>query len=223
MAGTINPSTQSPLPSALDALPERLAHRLVEPLPGWSAHAPYQPELSFGRHRGPAEFGARPAAVLVVLYPHEGQWYLPLILRPAHMLDHASQVSLPGGAIEPRETSQEAAFREFSEELGVPSTDLQLLGQLSELYLFASNFHVMPWVAALPTRPAWLPNRHEVERVLEVPLGHLSDPANSGRFERRQGPIAFTAPCFHWDGERIWGATSMVLAELVSIVNQLPR
>ena len=96
--------------------------------------------MSFGRHRGPAEFGARRAAVLVVLYPHEGQWHLPLILRPAHMLDHAGQVSLPGGTIEPRETSQEAAFREFSEELGVPSTDLQMFGQLSELYLFASNF-----------------------------------------------------------------------------------
>ncbi len=204
MARQINPSTRSPLPGTTDALPERLARLLAEPLPGWSADAPYQPELSFGRHRGPAEFGARRAAVLVVLYPHKGQWHLPLILRPAHMLDHASQVSLPGGTIEPRETSQEAAFREFSEELGVPSTDLQLLGQLSELYLFASNFQVMPWVAALTTRPTWLPNQHEVDRVLEVPLAHLSNPANTGRFERRQGPIAFTAPCFHWDGERIW-------------------
>jgi 8-oxo-dGTP pyrophosphatase MutT (NUDIX family) len=203
-------------------LPARLASRLQQPLPSWSAQARYQPELSFGRHRGPAQFDARPAAVLILLYPHRGEWHVPLILRPAHMLDHAGQVSLPGGAIEPGETGQQAALREFYEELGVPAGDVRLLGPLSELYLFASNFRIEPWVGAIDDDPAWNPSQREVDRLLEVPLAHLMDPANTGTFERRQRGVSFRAPCFCWDSERIWGATSMVLAELVAIAKELP-
>src|SRR5262249_39444965 len=91
--GTLNPD-----------LPQQLAALLREPLPGWRAHVRFQPELSFGRHQGPPPQDARKAAVLALLYPRDDQWHVPLILRPAHMLDHASQVSLPGGVIEPGES-----------------------------------------------------------------------------------------------------------------------
>lgn len=202
-------------------LPARLANRLTKPLPSWAAQARYQPDLSFGRHRGPAQFDARPAAVLILLYPRQGEWHIPLILRPGHMADHAGQVSLPGGTIEPGETGQQAALREFYEELGVPARDVRLLGPLSELYLFASNFRIEPWVGAIDTCPTWSPSHGEVERLMEVPLAHLIDPANTTTFERRQRGISFRAPCFRWDTERIWGATSMVLAELVAVVEEL--
>jgi 8-oxo-dGTP pyrophosphatase MutT (NUDIX family) len=201
-------------------LPNRLAKRLQQPLPGWTAQARFQPELSFGRHRGPAPAGARPAAVLVVLYPHRGAWHLPLMLRPLHMPDHGGQVSLPGGMIEPGESSRQAALREYTEELGAPSEGLSVLGQLSPLYLFASNFQITPWIAVTDTTPSWHPSVREVERLLEVSIPHLLDPANTGHVERRQRGLAFRAPCFNWQSERIWGATSMILAELVAAVRE---
>jgi len=197
-------------------LPDQLAARLREPLPGWAVQSSYQPELSFGRHLGPAPGDARAAAVLILLYPHHDHWHIPLTLRPAHMLDHASQVSLPGGVIELGESSQEAALREFTEETGAPADAIRILGQLSELYLFASNYLILPWVGTTECYPAWNPNPGEVERLLEVPLAHLSDPANSGAMERRQRGLTFSAPCFQWETDRIWGATSMVLAELIA-------
>jgi 8-oxo-dGTP pyrophosphatase MutT (NUDIX family) len=203
-------------------LPEQLAARLKQPLPGWSAQAGYQPELSFGRHRGPAPAGARPAAVLIVLYPHEQAWHVPLMLRPLHMPDHGGQVSIPGGLIEAGENSRQAALREYEEELGAPADTLRVLGQLSPLYLFASNYQILPWVAAAESTPQWKPSEREVERLLEVPLLHLLDPNNTSHVERRQRGLAFRAPCFVWDSERIWGATSMILAELVSVMRELP-
>ena len=203
-------------------LPCELAACLALPLPGWSAQARFQPELSFGRHRGPAPARARPAAVLVLLYPHRGSWHIPLILRPAHMLDHANQVSLPGGVIETGESSRQAALREFTEELGAAADGVELLGRLSELYLFASDYRVLPWVGAVDVPPQWNPSAHEVQRVLEVPLVHLLDPANVGSFERGQRGVAHTAPCYRFESERIWGATSMILAELVEILVRLP-
>jgi 8-oxo-dGTP pyrophosphatase MutT (NUDIX family) len=201
-----------------DSLPARLADRLKQPLPHWAAQARYQPELSFGRHRGPAELAARPAAVLIALYRRDGHWHLPLIVRPAHMLDHAGQVSLPGGVIERGETARQAALREYAEELGAPSDDVDLLGRLSNLYLFASNFRIEPWVGVVRQLPRFAPNHDEVARVLEVPLRHLLDPGNTGAFERRQGDVRFQAPCFRFDSECIWGATSMVLAELAAVL-----
>lgn len=205
-----------------DSLPATLAGRLKQPLRHWSAQAGFQPELSFGRHRGPAEHDARAAAVMIALYPHGGNWHLPLIVRPKHMVDHAGQVSLPGGSVERGETPKQAALREYSEELGAPSEDVRVLGRLSELYLFASNFRIEPWVGVLAERPNWRPSRHEVERLLEVPLDHLLDANNSTTFERRHGPIAYCAPCVRFESEHIWGATSMVLAELKAVIEGLP-
>jgi 8-oxo-dGTP pyrophosphatase MutT (NUDIX family) len=202
-------------------LPAQLSARLEQPLPGWSAQARYQPELSFGRHRGPAPAGARPAAVLVLLYPRGAEWHVPLILRPIHMPDHAGQVSLPGGVIEPGESSRDAALREYEEELGAAGEGLEILGQLTPLYLFASNFQITPWVAAAAAAPRWEPSPREVERLLEIPLSHLADPRNTGQIERRQRGLAFHAPCFLWENQRIWGATSMILAELVATIEAL--
>jgi 8-oxo-dGTP pyrophosphatase MutT (NUDIX family) len=156
--------------------------------------------------------------VLVLLYPRGDAWHIPLILRPDHMLDHASHVSLPGGVIEAGESSRQAALREFTEELGAPADAIEMLGRLTELYLFASDYRVIPWVGAISTTPSWNPSPREVQRVLEVPLTHLSDPANLGSFDRGQRGVAHSAPCFHFESERIWGATSMVLAELVAIM-----
>jgi 8-oxo-dGTP pyrophosphatase MutT (NUDIX family) len=190
--------------------------RLQEPLPGWPAQVRFQPELSFGRHRGPAGADARAAAVLVLVYPRQGEWHVPLILRPAHMPDHAGQISLPGGVIEPGESSREAALREFTEELGAAAEGLEILGQLSPLYLFASNYQITPWVAAAHGEPAWRPSSFEVERLLEVPLAHLLDPRSHGTLERRQRGLTFHAPCYLWQDERIWGATSMILAEFLA-------
>jgi 8-oxo-dGTP pyrophosphatase MutT (NUDIX family) len=199
-----------------------LETRLRSPLPNWAAQVRYQPELSFGRHRGPAETGARQAAVLIALYPREGLWHLPLIVRPKHMIDHAGQVSLPGGVIEPGESGRDAALREYSEELGAPPEDVRLLGRLSDLYLFASNFCIEPWVGVVAAAPRFSPSRDEVDRVLEVPLAHLLDPCNTTAFERRIGAISFSAPCFCFDSQCIWGATSMVLAELAAALDELP-
>jgi 8-oxo-dGTP pyrophosphatase MutT (NUDIX family) len=159
--------------------------------------------------------------VLVVLYPRLDDWHLPPIVRPLHMPDHAGQVSLPGGVIEPGESSREAALREYHEELGAGGEELEILGQLSPLYLFASNFQITPWVAAAPSAPRFSPSEREVERLLEIPLNHLIDPRNTGRVERRQRGLEFHAPCFVWDNQRIWGATSMILAELVASIERL--
>jgi len=210
---------QSRLPHRLDShLPERLQARLAEPLPGWRVQRRLQPELSFGRHFGPPPATARHAAVLVLLYEHAGRWHVPLTLRPEALGAHGGQISLPGGVLEPNERSSDAALRELREELGVSADGLQLIGQLSSVYLFASNFQITPWLATSRRRPDFAPNPAEVDLLLEVPLDHLRDPSNFGSVERQKLGVIFRAPALRFGSHEIWGATSMILAELLALI-----
>jgi len=204
-----------------DSLPELLRARLREPLPGAAIGPRYGPGSGSARHDDQAPPDARPAAVLALFYPREGRWHLPLTLRPSHLPDHAGQVCLPGGAIEPGETSGEAAVREFHEELGAADQPIEMLGRLSPLYLPGSGFRVQPWVAATDCRPPLTPNPAEVDQILEVPLAHLLDPANLGSHQRRDKGRPHTAPHFAWQTYRIWGATCMILGELVTLLEEL--
>jgi 8-oxo-dGTP pyrophosphatase MutT (NUDIX family) len=159
--------------------------------------------------------------VLILLYPREERWHLPLTLRPGHLPDHAHQVCLPGGALESGETSAQAAVREFHEELGGEGVELRLLGRLSPIYVQASNFRVDPWVASTLGVPHWTPNPHEVEQLLEVPLEHLLDPANLSSAEREFQGTVFTAPHFVWQSVPVWGATCRMLGEFIAVLESL--
>jgi len=201
-------------------LPQQLSQRLAAGLPGPKAGTRFGSRPPLWPYYDPPP-AARRAAVLVLLYPHDGRWHLPLTLRPAHLADHPGQVSLPGGAIEPGENSRQAAVREFHEELGAAATQIEMLGELSPLYVPASNFRVAPWVAVTTERPRFDPNRAEVEELIEVPLGHLVDPANLDSHTRRDQDGRYTAPHFIWEPHRIWGATCLILGELVMVVEGL--
>jgi 8-oxo-dGTP pyrophosphatase MutT (NUDIX family) len=180
----------------------------------------FEPRPRPVRHdESPAD--ARAAAVLLLFYPHHDAWHLPLTLRPSHLPDHAGQVSLPGGAVEPGETGQQAALREFHEELGAAGHPIELLGRLSPLYVAVSNFRVEPWVGATGVRPPLAPNPAEVEKLLEVPLDHLLSPANFGTHQCEDGACRYVAPHFAWQEHRIWGATCMILGELVTLLEEL--
>lgn len=202
-------------------LPDRLADRLSRPLPGPMVDSRFEPRPRLGRHYGSSPPDAKPAAVLLLLYPHEGCWRLPLTLRPEHLPAHGGQVSLPGGAIEAGETSREAALREFQEELGPVQEPIRVLGPLSPIYVYASHYRIEPWVAAADRRPAMIANPDEVAELLEIPLKHLMDPANFGSHPRKFQGQCYEAPHFLWPPHRIWGATCMILGELVTVIEEL--
>ncbi len=202
-------------------LPEVLTRRLKRPLTSCAGQSRFAPGLNYGRQFGPPARDARPAAVLVLLYPHEDQWHLPLILRPTGMSSHAGQIGLPGGRIEPGESTQEAALRETEEELGIRLTETDLLGRLSPSWVHPTNYSITPHVAAVDRRPTMCPNPDEVAQVLEVPLAGLLDPARRGSHEINRRGVIFTAPHITWGAHRIWGATGIVLGELIDVLEEV--
>ena len=210
------------LSMSADHLADHLAEQIARGLPGRASQTPFAPQLSFGRHFGPTTREAREAAVLLLLYPKNGVWHLPAILRPTHMKSHAGQVGLPGGMVEAGESSQQTALREYSEELAPREVThrVRVLGEMSPIYVWVSNVLVRPHLALCFDPPTWQPNPGEVAEVVEVPLTSLFDPAARGTTTINRHVLSFTAPHFQIGQRAIWGATCMMLGELRAVLSR---
>ena len=137
---------------------------------------------------------------------------------------HAGQVSCPGGRHEPPESLGQTALRETYEEIGVPPADVELLGQLTSLYVMPSDFEVHPFVGRYlgDGRPSFIPDTREVAAILEVPLRLLLDPATRAEEEMElRGGLRLPVPFFRVGEHRVWGATAMILSEFVERLREV--
>ena len=198
----------------------QMAACLDRGLPGPTAQRLFEPELAYGRHAGPAAADARLAAVLVLAYWHETNWFVPTIVRTQGMRDHAGQIALPGGAVDPGETPIQTALRELEEELGAGPDAIDVLGELTPLYVFNSNFQVQPFLGLCASRPHFQPSAAEVAELIEIPLPVLREAENHGAHEIRRRGVVFSAPHIQIGQHRIWGATAMILAEFMALMSQ---
>jgi 8-oxo-dGTP pyrophosphatase MutT (NUDIX family) len=160
----------------------------------------------------------RRSAVMLLLYPHDGQVMVVYTLRPKSLRTHSGQISFPGGRIDDGETASEAALREVWEELGIKPTDIQLIGSLAKLYIPPSDFFVEPFVGWCAARPDFRPNPSEVAALIEVSLDKLLDPTTR-QIEKRRFPVFDNAerdvPFFAVDEYKIWGATALMTGEFL--------
>ena len=205
---------------SLRILRGQMAACLDRGLPGAAAQRLFEPELAYGRHAGPPALDARQAAVLVLAYLHEATWFVPTIVRTPGMRDHAGQIALPGGAVDAGEAPLQTALREFEEELGASRGEIDVLGTLTPLYVFNSNFQVQPFLGLCPSRPHFLPSSGEVAELIEIPLPALLAAENHGAHEIRRRGVVFRAPHIQIGQHRIWGATAMILAEFMALMCQ---
>jgi 8-oxo-dGTP pyrophosphatase MutT (NUDIX family) len=180
-------------------------------------------EGRFARRFEPPE-GVVPrlGAVLVLLYPDGDDLRLPLTVRSDRLPSHRGEVSLPGGAIDPGEAGPvAAALRECSEELGVDPAGTAVWGSLSPFYIPPSNFRITPVVGFRPQPPELLPNGDEVSAVITVTLRELLDPATVAVERWTLRGMEVDVPFFAIDGHKVWGATAIVLSELVARIRRL--
>lgn len=165
----------------------------------------------------------RRAAVLALFYPNsDGELQLIFILRASHDRRdrHAGQIAFPGGSVEPQDTSLAAtALRETEEEIGVPTTAPTLLGSMTELYIPVSNFLVTLFVGFVEKEPAFRIQTSEVAELIQVPFHEFFRPDVRQATDMKLPSGMKLKDVPYWDvtGRRIWGATSMMLAELIAL------
>lgn len=204
---------------AIGEFPQRLQADLAEPLPGEKAHYNMAPQPRRNAEHGTRPpLGAKVNGVLILLYPHNDEIYLPLILRPTYSGVHSGQVSLPGGRIESVDVDVvDTALREAEEEIGMDPSCVRVLGQLSPLYIGASNNIVFPTVGWTDTRPCFVTDEREVAELLEAPLRELRDPENVHKETRQIEQRIAVVPYFYVCDQIVWGATAMILGELLEL------
>jgi 8-oxo-dGTP pyrophosphatase MutT (NUDIX family) len=201
---------------------EEVERRLIaarrRELPGPSAQAVMAPRPRRSWVPGEVPSDARPAAGLALLFPRGNDTSLLLTVRGSQVATHRGQVSLPGGAVEEGESIEAAALREADEEVGLARDVPVVRVRLSPLHIPVSGYVLHPVVATTGAVPGVRPCEREVERIVEVGLAALSS-GELLRFEtlERDG-FAMVVPYFEIAGEKLWGATAMVVAELLAVL-----
>lgn len=197
----------------------QLVDNLKYPLPGEAAHVAMQASSKLRLSAKPNN-RTRKSAVLILFYPHQGEIYFPLILRPAYDGVHSGQVAFPGGRYELTDESLvRTALREAQEEIGLRLTDVRILGTLTELFIPPSNFYVLPVIATIPYRPDFYPDAREVEDIFEIKLDEISDTGIIGASYIQIRGEQIHAPHYDIHGYKIWGATAMMISELLTVIN----
>ena len=161
------------------------------------------------------------AAVLALLYPSKRKIHLVFIKRNEYDGPHSAQVSFPGGVREAGDHNlEETALRETREELGI-SGAIEVLGALSPLHIPVSNFMVYPFVGWMEECPVFYPDSSEVQYVIEAPLSDLLAPSNRGSEILYHHDQDIEAPFYRVGKEKIWGATAMMLSEVLHLATTL--
>lgn len=162
----------------------------------------------------------KPAAVLVPIVLRRPGPTILLTERTQGLLDHAGQVSFPGGSREVRDSSAvETALREAQEETGLDGRLVEPVGYLDG-YLTITGYAVTPVVGLVKPDFELHPDPVEVAEVFEVPLAFLRNPANRQLRQRRLGNRELGYYLFEYQQHSIWGATAAMLVNFLQKLEQ---
>ncbi len=162
----------------------------------------------------------RPAAVLLLVFPRNGQYYVHVQKRSRHMKSHASEACFPGG--KPKSQDQDllaTALREAHEEENINPADVTILGRLNDTPT-RTGFSMKVFVGTIPQPYAYMPNPQEVDEVVDVPLKVLQDPANWREEARWENDALTTSHSYVYGPHIIYGATAKVIREFLDVVDQ---
>jgi 8-oxo-dGTP pyrophosphatase MutT (NUDIX family) len=204
----------------------QLESALKAPLPGKQAQIKMSPvPLDTRRFGTDLPENHRKSGVLILFYPDSENTFFPMIKRPEYPGFHSGQVAFPGGKMEMGDANIiETALREAEEEVGIDRTRVQVLGSLSELFIPASNFLVSPVIGFLGKRPDLVPEEKEVSRIIHAELALLLRPETRKQKILEMGHNRkLDTPYFDIDGEVVWGATAMILSELIHLLHSAER
>ena len=203
-----------------EKLIDKLMDVLSKGLPGLKSQLIAAPPFRANSFTDKDVMEARKASVVFIIYPNDNKWEGVLIKRASYDGVHSKQIAMPGGEREPADVSDlYTAIRECEEEIGVRLKKAQIIGALSPLYIPPSSFYVRPYLAYLESKPQFNIDPKEVEEVLFISMKRLCSENLWAEFDMKGVQV----PGFELDGNVVWGATAMMLAEIADCCRDIFR
>lgn len=165
--------------------------------------------------------GSTDAAVLVPLYLDGGELHAVFTKRREDLRRHPGEISFPGGRADPEDGGdlRVTALREAEEEIGLPRSDVELVGALPPTPTFVTSYAIYPFVGLIEPGADWVISEAEVDSILELPLRTVRDGYALTRLVRRGMP--FRTATYTVDDAMIWGATARIVADLLARIDPL--
>lgn len=162
--------------------------------------------------------GLMPAAVMLLLYPKDGEFCVLLNKRSMTVEHHKGEMSFPGGARDPEDADfEETALRETEEEMGIARNDITILGRLDD-NVTRSNFLVKVFVGTIPYPYEFKPSSHEIAEVVEIPLSVLRDPATLRWDSRIENGERVAVRSYGYRQHLVYGATAKILDQFLDTI-----
>ncbi len=202
---------------------EQLKIRLQQPLPGEDVQYLMAPVSRLqNKYLSPENYNPKKSAVMILLFPHDDIIKTVFIERPIYDGVHSGQVAFPGGKFEDADIDlQQTALRETFEEIGVDPDKIEVIGQLTDLYINPSNFLVSPFIGYIKECPDFILNTREVQKIVVYNLFDLNNEAIKSKKEITfSGGFKLKTPYYEIEGLTVWGATAMMISELNAVVEE---
>jgi 8-oxo-dGTP pyrophosphatase MutT (NUDIX family) len=200
---------------------EKLKIQLKGTLPGDKPRSLLAPSYNGVNKIDAPSKSSKKSAVLLLLWEVNEKLHIVFTLRSLQLLSHSGQISFPGGQKENNETNTQTALRETLEEIGIPADPIEILGELTPIYVMPSDSHIFPVVGYSKQYLDFRINKDEVEEVFYKPLDFFSfDNIKVEKWDIRGEE--FDVP--FWEihpSVYLWGATAMILAEFIEIYKNI--
>lgn len=161
------------------------------------------------------------AGILVPVTRNSEQPKIIFTRRAQHMNTHKGQVAFPGGKRDDTDDSLEfTALRECHEEIGVPPSEVEIIGPLSQV-ISLHGIRVSPFVGLIDDAHPLVPNLDELDSIFKVPVQFFREAEPVRRDKMTYKGMALSVPSYHFaeQGEsyEIWGLSAIVVVELMNI------
>ena len=196
----------------------------MDNLPGVEAQYKMTPEQR--EKYSQARPDSKQAGVVALIHPNDQDEYQLVYIKRTSKYPgdkHKGQISFPGGQLDETDISlEDAALRELEEELGIRRHDIELLGPLTSIYVYVSDFFVQPYLAIMDHAPVFVPEPEEVAYPISFPLKTLISGENKGIKDIHVRNIVLPkVPYYDLYGDTLWGATAMMTSEITTLLSDI--